>query len=195
MRVDLGTFEARYRAEADPWRFATSPYERHKYATTLRHLSHPSYRRCFEPGCSIGVLTEMLAGRAEQVIACDPSPTATAAARRRLGHLEQVEVVTAAIPEWWPTGRFDLMVLSEIGYYWDEAGLRRLLEATVTSLEPGADLMAVHWLGTSSDHLLTGQQVHTIIESVFGPATRTEPTIAATPRLDGYLVQRWTMNP
>src|SRR6478609_8966907 len=56
-------FERVYREADDPWRFASSPYEAAKYAATLAAVPRARYRNAFEIGCSIGVLTERLAGR------------------------------------------------------------------------------------------------------------------------------------
>ena len=119
MRVDVDAFDALYRGTDDPWSFATSDYELSRYRSVIEHLSRDRYERCFEPGCSIGVLTRMLAERVADVVACETSPAAIAAAATRTVDLPQVDLHLATIPEWWPEGAFDLIVLSEIGYYWD----------------------------------------------------------------------------
>src|ERR1700674_5851731 len=54
-------FERLYAIEADPWRFASSNYERAKYKATLDTLKDDRYEAVFEVGCSIGILTRMLA--------------------------------------------------------------------------------------------------------------------------------------
>ena len=69
-------FAALYQADADPWRFASSDYERRKYAATLAALPRRAYRREFEVGCSIGVLTSQLARRCEHLLAVDVVDTA-----------------------------------------------------------------------------------------------------------------------
>ena len=56
-------FDDVYRANEDPWAFATSPYERAKYEATMAALPNERYANAFEIGCSIGVLSEMLARR------------------------------------------------------------------------------------------------------------------------------------
>ena len=73
-------FEAKYRENNDPWAFASNAYEQKRYSEILRALDHRRYRRGFEPGCSIGVLTARLASICEHVDAIDISPTAV---RRR----------------------------------------------------------------------------------------------------------------
>ena len=77
----------------------------------------PAIQTGFEPGCSIGVLTERLARICDQVEAMDISPTAVARTRDRCGLLQNVTVSHGALPVDLPTGYFDLIVLSEIGYY------------------------------------------------------------------------------
>ena len=177
MRVDLQDFEDKYSAERDPWGFASDQYEQRKYAISVASLPSDRYRRCFEPGCSIGALTERLARIADRVIAWDASASAVATARDRLVQEHNVEIECAAIPEQWPVGSFDLIVLSEIGYYWDEHDLEPIIERAHDSLEIGGHLLAVHWLGHSPDHILHGTTVHTALARVLGdPIVRhTEP--------------------
>jgi SAM-dependent methyltransferase len=199
MRVDVDTFEDLYRRTGDPWQFATSPYEQYRYAVTVAHIDDLRPTRCFELGCSIGVLTEQLAPRSSHVVACDASEAAIARARERLAPFPDVELVVATVPDWWPAGTFDLIVASEIGYYWDEPDLRLLVERMRTSLEPDGHLLAVHWLGTSPDHLLTGPQVHTILRSVLGePEQHAElsevPPELGGPEQAGFVLDRWQLS-
>jgi SAM-dependent methyltransferase len=192
MRVDLRDFEKAYSNTDDPWGFATSPYELQKYETTVAHLNARRYQRCFEPACSIGVLTERLAECTDQVVACDSSPAAITRARRRLSGTSNVELLVAELPDQWPTGTFDLIVFSELGYYWDEAGLVSVLEKLSTSLSPGADLLAVHWLGTSADHLLHGSDVHRIMRNRFGtPSVTLSSQDNRTTVPNRFLLDRW----
>ena len=62
-------FDALYTADPDPWNFAASPYEQAKYALTLNAMPKPRYRSALEVGCSIGVLTRLLASRCDTVVA------------------------------------------------------------------------------------------------------------------------------
>lgn len=169
MRVDPASFEAPYARNGDPWNFATSVYEQQRYATTLELLGQDArHRRCFEPGCSIGVLTEQLAARCDSVVAVDPSPSAIRSARERLRASANVELHVGSVPEWRPTGSFDLIVMSELGYYWDRDGLVDLVERLAALRAPTADVVAVHWLGNSPDHLLHGSAVHEVLDEVLG---------------------------
>ena len=67
--LPAGYFEALYAAAPDPWDFEGSDYERGKYAATLAALPQPRYARALEVGCSIGVLTALLAPRCDRLLA------------------------------------------------------------------------------------------------------------------------------
>ncbi len=168
MQVDLAQFESAYQDNGDPWSFATSPYEQHKYDVTVASLPRPRYKRCFEPGCSIGALTGRLARRVDEVVAIDASATAVAAAMDRLRSLDNVSISVGSLPGQWPTGTFDLIVWSELGYYWDAAELPTIIEQAQVRLNPEGHFVAVHWLGHSSDHLLGGNDVHAVIGQALG---------------------------
>jgi len=162
--VSQAAFEAKYRQSGDPWNFTGSRYERERYDLTLRSLMRNHYRRAFEPGCSIGVLTAALAQRCEEVRAVDIAPSAVLTARKRCAKFPGVTISCADLATQCPEGPFDLIVFSELGYYFKDAQLRRIAESLSARLEAGGELIAVHWLGTSKDHLLHGDQVHAILK-------------------------------
>jgi SAM-dependent methyltransferase len=166
--VSLGLqyFEDLYSADPDPWRFATRWYEKRKYAVTLAALPRARYRRAFEPGCSIGVLTAELAVRCDRLLAADPVPAAIACAQARLVGRRGVRVIRGSVPQDWPDGRFDLVVLSEVLYYLDRAALTRTISLAVNSLERGGDLVAVHWTTRVPEYPLTGPEVHRALHDV-----------------------------
>jgi SAM-dependent methyltransferase len=88
----------------------------------------------------------------------DISATAAHRARERCAHLLNVTISHGALPENLPAGCFDLIVFSEIGYYLETAALAGLCERLAQALEPGGVFLAVHWLGTSPDHVLTASR-------------------------------------
>jgi trans-aconitate methyltransferase len=157
------TFEARYRADPDPWRFATSNYERERYATTMHALKRARYGNAFEPGCSIGELTVLLAARCDRVLATDVSPTAVQEARRRCAGLKNVRVECGDLRTAVPDARTDLIVLSELAYYFEAGQLETIATRLAEALCPGGTLLAVHWLGESADHVLHGDEAHDIL--------------------------------
>ncbi len=157
--VDAAYFERLYRDAADPWAFETSPYEGAKYAATLRALPRARYRRAFEVGCANGALTERLAERCDALMAVDVADAALARAAARCGVFPGVEVTRMAVPDEWPGERFDLVLVSEVGYYLSALDLGRLRARCADATGPGAHLVLVHWTG-ETDYPLTGDAVH-----------------------------------
>ena len=153
-------FDHVYQANRDPWNFETSPYEREKYAATLAVLPHPHYAEVFEIGCSLGVLTAQLAPRCGHLLAVDVSEAALSQARARCVGLPQVEIRQLRVPEEFPNQAFDLIMLSEVGYYWSPADLARATNLLITSLNPGGQLLLVHWTPPVHDYPLMGDDVH-----------------------------------
>lgn len=153
-------FEAMYEQAVDPWHLGTRWYERRKHALTVACLSRERYHSAFEPGCSLGALTALLAPRCRSLLATDRVAAAVTAASDRLAGQAGVRVTQLAVPYQWPDQRFDLVVLSEIGYYLDPADLAVLITAAVGSLEPGGELVAVHWRHEVGEHAMDGDAVH-----------------------------------
>ena len=153
-------FDHVYRANRDPWNFETSPYEREKYAATLAALPRPHYAAAFEIGCSLGVLTAQLAPRCGHLLAVDVSKVALAQARARCANLPQVEIRQLRVPKEFPRQSFDLIVLSEVGYYWSPADLAHAADLLIAGLKPGGQLLLVHWTPPVHDYPLTGDDVH-----------------------------------
>ena len=159
-------FERKYGEKLDYWDFATSSYEAAKYAHTMATLSRSSYESGFEIGCSIGILTALLATRCRHLLAVDVSEKALAAARTRS---PGTTIRRMQFPRETPEGgRFDLIVLSEVAYYWSRKELveaqRRILEL----MKPQAELILVHWTSTETDYPLTGDEVHDSFRSLKG---------------------------
>ena len=153
-------FDHVYQANRDPWDFETSPYEREKYATTLAALPQLQYAEVFEIGCSLGVLTAQLAPRCGHLLAVDVSEAALVQARARCAGLPQVEIKLLRVPEEFPPQQFDLILVSEVGYYWSPPDLARAAEQIIAGLKPGGQLLLVHWTPPVHDYPLTGDEVH-----------------------------------
>jgi trans-aconitate methyltransferase len=149
-----------YAGAEDPWGFRSRWYEQRKRDVTLAALTRPRYRRAFEPGCSIGVLTAALADRCDEVVAADVDPRAVATARGFLAPRGNVRVDRLSLPQEWPDGVFDLVVISEVAYYLGPPELERLLDCAVGSLSPRGTLLACHWRHPVPDYPATGDEVH-----------------------------------
>jgi predicted TPR repeat methyltransferase len=153
-------FDGFYEAGADPWGFETRWYEERKRAITMASLPDRRFGSAFEPGCAIGVLTEQLASRCDRLLATDIAQVPLTVARQRLSGRAGVTFEQRRVPQDWPTGPFDLILLSEIGYYCGAADLSRLIAAAVASLTGDGVLLACHWRHPVADYPLTGDEVH-----------------------------------
>ena len=162
-------FDALYTANPDPWNFAASPYERAKYALTLNAMRKPRYRSGLEVGCSIGVLTRSLAPRCDAVIAVDASSTPIVEARRRCADLPGVSFEQMFVPEQWPNGVFDLILLSEVVYYLSREDVGNLVARVTRSLAQDGSVILVHWIG-STDYPLSGDEAVALFIERVGPA-------------------------
>jgi predicted TPR repeat methyltransferase len=149
-----------YQTNLDPWNFETSLYEREKYLASLAALPLERYRRAFEIGGSIGVLTRMLADRCDRLLSIDVSSVAQGRAQIRCADQPQVEFRIMQFPRETPDQIFDLIVLSEVGYYLSERDLLVARDWIVKALRPGGHLLLVHWTPLVEDYPLTGDEVH-----------------------------------
>ncbi|MEK8225950.1 SAM-dependent methyltransferase [Oerskovia sp. M15] len=151
-------FDDFYRDRSDPWGFETRWYEQRKRALTLASLPRPRFLAGLEIGCSTGVLTAELAARCDRVVGVDVAEAPLAIARRRLG--DSAELLRLETPRQWPAGRFDLVVLSEVGYYYGAADLETAIDKAVGSLTDDGVLVACHWRHAVPEHPLRGDEVH-----------------------------------
>jgi LmbE family N-acetylglucosaminyl deacetylase/SAM-dependent methyltransferase len=166
--LDAGFFDGFYAGSTDPWGFETRWYEARKRAMTLAALPLERYGATLELGCSIGVLSRELADRSDTLLATDINEQALAVARGRLDGLPGVTVERRTLPAEWPTGTFDLVVLSEIGYYLSPADLEVLLDRCRASLRPTGTLVACHWRHPVGEYPLGGDDVHAALAALPG---------------------------
>lgn len=155
-------FDEVHSASEDPWQYTTSWYERRKRALTLAALPQEHYRSGLEVGCSIGTLTVDLADRCASLLAVDASSTALERAAGRLAPYPGVRTRQLTLPREWPDGTYDLIVVSEVGYYLSPAEFGLLLERIEASMAPGGTLVMCHWRHPVSGWELDGDTVHTL---------------------------------
>ena len=176
-------FEARYRADPDPWGYLASEYERAKYAATLAACGPGQFACALELGGSIGVFSAMLAPRCERLVTVDVSPTAVADARARLAEHPAAEPIAGAIPAAVPRLPFDLVVASEILYYLSDEDLAATLSLLHHYMVPGAELVAVHWRPPGPERPRNAEQAHAAL------ANAPWLTSVRRDRTDDYLLE------
>ncbi|WP_445619793.1 class I SAM-dependent methyltransferase [Kushneria sp. Sum13] len=164
-RLDAQAFEQLHAEHADPWQYHTRWYEKRKRDLTLAMLTRERYRRAFEPGCSIGVLSAELALRCDTLCIQDVSDSAVTRARKALEGQPHVSITCGAVPDQWPAGQFDLIVISEMGYYLSREGLETLCERIDAALSHNGELLACHWRHPIDGSTLNAQSVHQTLGS------------------------------
>ena len=145
--VDLDTLLALYEEGDDPWEFRTSPYEHAKFAATAAALSRPRYRSALELGCGNGELARRLAPRCDAYCGLDAVGAALDAARAAV---PGATFVRGFLPCALPDGDHDLIMLSEVLYFLDAAGIDALAEQ-IDRRWPGAEILCVTWRGPSGN--------------------------------------------
>jgi SAM-dependent methyltransferase len=166
--LDASYFNDLYSQNPDPWNFEHSEYEHTKYARTLGMISEMRFENAFEIGCSNGKLSESLAVQCKRLLAVDSSSIAVANATHRLSGFENVRVEEMEIPWQFPDDTFDLILLSEVGYFFTENDLRAVCEKIISVLEPQGHLLLVHWTGRVDEFPLTGDRVHHLFSEYSG---------------------------
>ncbi|QIM21881.1 bifunctional PIG-L family deacetylase/class I SAM-dependent methyltransferase [Phycicoccus sp. HDW14] len=151
-------FDAMFDGSADPWGFDGSFYEARKRAMTAALLGRERYRRVLEIGCATGVLTRDLAERADDLVAMDVSPRALEQARHDAP--AHVRWVLGAAPDGVPDERFDLVVLSEVGYFLTPTDWLETLRVVRDRLSDGGEVVLVHWRHPTEGIPLDGPTVH-----------------------------------
>jgi LmbE family N-acetylglucosaminyl deacetylase/SAM-dependent methyltransferase len=150
------SFDAHYDRKPEGWDFDGSWYEQRKRAVTLAALPRPRFQSALELGCATGVLTAALTERADAVLGTDIARAPLERARRRA---PSARFVQAALPAEWPTGRWDLVVMSEVGYYLSPADLDVTIDRVLASLDDDGVLVACHWRHPDSDAVTDGDTV------------------------------------
>jgi SAM-dependent methyltransferase len=161
-------FDAMFRDSDDPWQFRTRWYEARKRALTLACLPLRRFESAYEPGCANGELSADLALRCKRLLVSDGSARAVDLARDRLAAMPHVEVRQTWLPAAWPMGSFDLIVISELGYFLDNDSLDALAAKALQTLRSGGCVLACHWRRPITGCTLDGDEVHRRLDEELG---------------------------
>lgn len=158
----LAYFESLYGGSDDPYGLRTRWYEERKRALLLAALPHRRYARVYEPGCGAGELTVALAARCDRVLASDFSPQARASAQARTAALPNVRIAAHALPQDFPhaEGPFDLVVVSELGYFLTDDAMQTLARCCADALSADGVLVACNWRPDFEARVLSTDAVH-----------------------------------
>lgn len=153
-------FEALYAASNDPWNVRDAWYEQRKRTLLLASLPDQRYSHAFEPGCGNGELTAALAARCDRVLASDGSASAVAAAVQRVRARDGIRIDQRRLPDDWPEETFDLIIVSELAYYFPADVWKDMVHRIVASLIPGGLLLMCHCRYPYDDYLTSADFVH-----------------------------------
>jgi len=122
------------------------------------------YSSLIEVGCGEGSLLTRLVARLGRDVTALGIDIAADPGRSFVGDRARVTFCQATVAEIAGAGnRFDLVVVSEVLYYWPKdvmlAALRRFEEI----LAPGGALLAVHWRKETKTYPLQGDEVHELL--------------------------------
>lgn len=164
-------FDDMYDDGPDPWNNLGSFYEERRRALILAMLGARRYRRVLELGCADGFLTAALVERADDVFSFDTSPRAVAAAR---ANAPGAHVSRGDLPHLIPSGPsvFDLIVISEVGYFLTATELLATLRRACAVLSPHGELLLCHWQHPTQRVPLDGPLVHQQARDFMGVAPR-----------------------
>ncbi|MEO5909664.1 MAG: SAM-dependent methyltransferase [Pelobium sp.] len=161
-------FDKVYAADDDPWDFETSEYEAEKYASTMNALSKKEYEKTLEIGCSIGVLTKLIAGRCKKLLATDVSEKALQISEKRCKGIQHIEFKKLNFPDELPDEKFDLIVISEVAYYLSATDWKLAITKVYKMLNEKGQVVLVHWLPEVHDYPQTGDEVHSLFATEIG---------------------------
>jgi cyclopropane fatty-acyl-phospholipid synthase-like methyltransferase len=179
-------FAKLYQSNPDPWGFRTDQYEQEKYRHSIEVLEGQHFAGGLEVGCSIGVLTQMLAPLCENLLALDIVDQPLKAAAKRCANQPGVQFQRMQVPDEWPDQRFDLIVLSEVLYFLSPADIDRCARRVNDSLLPGARVLLVNWLGQSDDPCSGDQAADRFMSATAGTLTVSRQDRHAQDRRAGY---------
>ena len=166
MTLPAECIEGMFQASPASWGYVDRWYEERKRAVTLAALPEPRYLSAFEAGCSVGRLTLGLAQRCDSLLASDLSPVALREAADRLRGWNNVYLEQQCLPRDWPTGKFDLVVLSEIFYYLSPSDLDDMITKASCSIMAGGTLLSVHLRRDVPDYPQKGDEVQRRVEAL-----------------------------
>ena len=132
----------------------------------LASLPDERYATALEIGASIGILTEQLAPRCDELLAVDLSSVAVERAKARLTGSPHVTIERADVATEFPAGHFDLVLLSEVGYFFTRPVLDRVLRDILDALNDSGTLVVCHWRHTVEEYPGTGDDVHTSVDEL-----------------------------
>lgn len=181
-------FDGIFAQDDDPWSLASSAYEAAKFDRTIAVLADRRYAVALEVGCAHGVLTQRLAPLCSDLLAIDIAAKAIDQARIRCRDLPQVRFARVAFPGETPDiNALDLVLLSEVVYYWSDADIAAAAAWLQSRVRIDGRVLLVHYTG-DTDYPQTGDQAVIRLQAALGGAVAAD----RAERHDRYRLDLWT---
>ncbi|MGB5935932.1 MAG: bifunctional PIG-L family deacetylase/class I SAM-dependent methyltransferase [Ornithinimicrobium sp.] len=161
------TMDRMYASSPDPWGWADSFYEQRRRTLVLGMLGRRHYERVLELGCADGHISSALLERCDALDAVDASDRAVQATAKAA---PGARVIRGDLPSDMPRGSYDLIVVSEVGYFLTAGELIATIAQAKSALAPGGELLLCHWQHPTLDIPLDGFLVHEQAHSLMGSA-------------------------
>jgi SAM-dependent methyltransferase len=129
------------RAEQDAWHYAENPFEEKRFGLILDALAGLTLGKGLEVGCAEGHLTERLAPRMRELVACDIVPEAVERTRIHCGGLPNVRVMCIDLRKRWPEEMFDLVVYSDVLNYFSRSEIKQIIRDSARHVGGGGHLL------------------------------------------------------
>jgi LmbE family N-acetylglucosaminyl deacetylase len=140
-------FEKLYEKSIDPWNYQSNSYEINRFDATIQALPQKHYKNACEIGCSIGVLTEKIGKICDTILGIDCSIKAIEKAKLYNKNNNNIKFEIMRVPEHIPVGSYDLIVLSEVLYFFSADDLLRVSQFVKNQIEENGTCVLVNFLG------------------------------------------------
>lgn len=158
--IDLAGFEAKFEANADPWRTWTNRDEAVKRDAIVHALGPARHGRVLELAAGNGSNSRALATRALRLDATEATESGTALVARALHDDRRARAVRLIVPAPPPAPRYDAIVIAELLYYLSPRDMMTLARQVTARLRPGGILVLAHHRITFYDFLQHAEGVH-----------------------------------
>lgn len=144
-------FNWRYR-NPDPYNVSASNYEREKMERVISALGFEKrFGSALEIGCGEGNMTVRLAPIADNILATDISDMAVRRTRQKASAFPNVQAQRLDLLADEPPGQFDLVVASEVLYYFEKHQLPDVLERIGACVKKGGHVALIHARALADD--------------------------------------------
>lgn len=144
-------FNWRY-ASPDPYKVSASGYELEKMGRVMATLGFEKrFGSILEIGCGEGNMTARLATISGRTLATDISDMAVRRTREMTSSFPNVDTRRLDLLSDEPPGQFDLVVASEVLYYFEKGQLPAVLERITSCVKSGGSVALIHARALADD--------------------------------------------